>query len=173
LPTCEKCHTSIKTKNIYHTTHYDDLNCQVCHSQDYNNCGSCHVHGDGARIPAYMDYKIGVNPLPELIVGYKFTLVRRTLAAPDTWEKYGVPVSSNFDAFPTYNYTSPHNILRWTQRTTVTSGMSCSSSCHLRKENGVYINKDNFLFEENLLDWEKNASKKVTVDGKLPNNWMN
>ena len=77
----------------------------------------------------------------------------------------------NFDAFPTYNFTTPHNILRWTTRTEVTAGASCGSNCHIRKVDGEYVNKNLYLFEENLLDWEKGATKKITVDGKLPSSW--
>lgn len=172
LPKCSDCHTGLENSNSYHTLHYDDFNCQVCHSQDYNNCGSCHVHGEGARVPSYMDFKIAVNPIPDIKEGFDFCLVRRTLGAPDNWEKYGVPEYANFDAFPTYNYTSPHNILRWTSRTQLTQGGSCSSSCHIRNEDGVLINKELFLFEENLLEWEKSATSKITVDGKLPESWI-
>lgn len=170
LPKCADCHTSIAKSNPFHSMHINDFNCQVCHSQDYNNCGSCHVHGEGARIPSYLGFKIAVNPLPVLKPGYNFTLVRRTLGAPDNWEKYGVEYA-NFDAFPTYNYTTPHNILRWTSRTQ-TSGKSCFSSCHIRVENGIFVNRQLYLFEENLLDWEKNASASIQVDGKLPASWF-
>ncbi|MFA6402854.1 MAG: hypothetical protein WCX31_14735 [Salinivirgaceae bacterium] len=172
LPTCADCHTGINTKNIYHSVHYADFNCQVCHSQNYNNCGSCHIHGEGARVPSYLGFKIAVNPLPDIKNGYDFTLVRRTLAAPDNWEVYGVDEYANFDAFPTYNYTSPHNLLRWTTRTQVETGTTCSSNCHIRNEGGVFINKDLFLFQNDLLDWEKNATTPITVDGKLPESWM-
>lgn len=172
LPECQDCHTDVQSSNSYHSKHADDFNCHVCHSQDYNNCGSCHVHGEGARIPAYMDYKIAVNPLPDIKTGFDFTLVRRTLAAPDNWKEYGVEEYANFEAFPTYNYTSPHNILRWTKRTQVTNGKSCSSNCHIRNENDVLINKELYLFEEDLLEWEKVASMGIVVDGKLPESWF-
>ncbi len=172
LPKCEDCHTDLQSKNNYHSFHIDDFNCQVCHSQKYNNCGSCHIHGEGARIPAYMDFKIAANPLPDLKPGFGFTLVRRTLAAPDNWKEYDVEEYANFDALPTYNYTSPHNILRWTDRTQVASGKSCSSNCHIRNENGTLINKEWYLFQENLLEWEVNATGGITVDGKLPDSWF-
>jgi hypothetical protein len=173
LPKCEQCHSGKQTSNMYHTIHYDDFNCQVCHSQNYNNCGSCHVHGEGARIPSYLDYKIALNPIPDVKTGYKFSLVRRTLAAPDNWEKFGVTTYTNFDIFPTYNFTTPHNILRWTVRTQVAEGASCSANCHIRNEGGTLVNKKNFLFQENLLDWEKGATTKIAVDGKLPASWFN
>ncbi|MCB2207911.1 MAG: hypothetical protein KQH67_06405 [Bacteroidetes bacterium] len=172
LPECENCHADLGTSNNYHSMHYDDFNCQVCHSQDYNNCGSCHIHGEGARIPSYMDYKIALNPIPDIKTGFKFTLVRRTLAAPDNWEKYGVDDYANFDVFPTYNFTTPHNLLRWTERTQVDQGKSCSSNCHIRNDEGTLVNKGLYLFDEDLLDWEKTASNPIIVDGELPASWF-
>ena len=172
LPKCESCHESLETANAYHSVHYSDFNCQVCHSQNYNNCGSCHVHGEGARVPSYLGFKIAKNPIPDVKEGFEFTLVRRTLAAPDNWKEFGVDEYANFDAFPTYNYTSPHNILKWTTRTNVTAGASCYSNCHIRNEDGLLINKNLYLFESDLLDWEKSATTKITVDGALPASWM-
>jgi len=172
LPKCKDCHNNIEESNSFHDKHIEDFNCQVCHSQKYNNCGSCHIHGEGARVPSYMDFKIGLNPLPEIKDDYEFALIRRTLADPDNWKEYGVDQYENFDAFPTYNYTTPHNILRWTKRTQVDAGKSCGTNCHIRNENGVLINKELYLFEENLLDWEKEATKKITVDDELPDSWF-
>ena len=172
LPKCEDCHTDQKSKNTYHSMHLDDFNCHVCHSQVYNNCGSCHIHGDGARIPAYMDFKIAGNPIPNIKTGFDLTLVRRTLAAPDNWEKYGVPEYANFNVFPTYNYTSPHNLLRWTDRTQVADQKACFNNCHIRNEGGVLVNKELYLFQENLLEWEQTASAGIVVDDKLPESWF-
>ncbi len=168
LPECQDCHE--EADNLYHEMHYNDFNCQVCHSQDYNNCGECHVHGDGARIPSYQDFKIALNPIPDTKPGYKMTLVRRTLAAPDNWEVYGVDEYDNFDVFPTYNYTTPHNIQRWTPRTQ-TDG-ACYSSCHIRNEGGELINKELYLFMDDLLSWEINATGSITVDNALPPSWI-
>lgn len=172
LPKCEQCHPGLDNSNPYHAQHYQDFNCHVCHSQNYNNCGSCHIHGEGARIPSYMSFKIAANPLPTLRPKYNFTLVRRTLAAPDNWERYGVPQYANFNALPTYNYTTPHNIRRWTSRTTTTAGQGCADNCHIRNENGVLVNKELYLFQDNLLEWEIAATTPITVDGKLPPWWF-
>ena len=171
LPECGDCHGDLTHANVYHGMHYDDFNCQVCHSQDYNNCGSCHIHGEGARIPSYLDFKIAINPIPMIKKGYKFALVRRSLGAPDNWEKYGV-IYEDFDALPTYNYTTPHNLLRWTSRTVVPEGSTCFTSCHIRNEGGELINKDLYLFDEDLLEYEKSASSGIVVDGKLPMAWL-
>jgi hypothetical protein len=119
-----------------------------------------------------MGYKIAMNPIPDVKKDFEFALVRRTLAAPDNWKEYGVSEYSNFDVLPTYNYTTPHNILRWTTRTSVDAGASCSSNCHIRNENGNLVNKELFLFESDLLDWEVNATKGITVDSKLPEKWF-
>lgn len=172
LPECENCHSNLASSNTYHSMHIGDFNCQVCHSQDYNNCGSCHIHGEGARIPSYQDFKIALNPLPNIKSEYKFALVRRTLSAPDSWKEYGVEELSAFDALPTYNYTTPHNLLKWTSRTTVESGQSCSYNCHIRTEDGNQVNSELYLFDSDLLDWEKTASSGIIVDDKLPESWF-
>ena len=173
LPECESCHPDLESDNTYHSMHYDDFNCQACHSQDYNNCGSCHIHGEGARVPSYQGFKIALNPIPDVKEGYKFALVRRTLAAPDNWKEYGVPEYSNFDVFPTYNYTTPHNILRLTSRTNVGGTGGCAANCHIRDDGGTIVNKELFLFESDLLDWEIGATSGITVDGELPGSWPN
>ncbi len=171
LPKCIDCHEGAKKSNTYHSMHFDDFNCQVCHSQDYNNCASCHIHGDGARIPSYLDYKIAGNPLPDLKPGFDLALVRRAPAAPDNWEVYGIDQLANFDVLPTYNYTSPHNILRWTSRTNVGS-KACFENCHIRNEGGTLVNKELYLFLEDLEDWELEANQGIVVDDKLPASWF-
>lgn len=173
LPECDNCHTGIEESNSYHAKHYTDFNCQVCHSQDYNNCGSCHVHGEGARVPSYLGFKIAANPIPDIKKDFDLTLVRRTLGAPDNFALYGVEAYANFDVLPTYYYTSPHNIMRWTSRTMVSEGAGCATSCHVRNEDGVLINKELYLFNDDLLDWEKGATGHITVDDKLPDSWLN
>ncbi len=170
LPGCDDCHTGIEGSNKYHSEHFEDFNCQVCHSQDYNNCGSCHVHGEGARVPSYLGFKIAANPIPGIKDGYEFALVRRTLAAPDNWKEYGVEEYANFNIHPTYNYTTPHNLLKWTERTQVESG-ACSKNCHIRSEGDSLINKELYLFQSDLLEWELEATSPITVDDKLPSYW--
>ena len=184
-PECENCHTNIADVNNFHKTHMDDFNCQTCHSQDYNNCGSCHVpepgtgHG-GARVEAHLKFKIGMNPIPET-KPYKMATLRQSLMAPDSWDGYGVDIMPNFDVRPTYKYTTPHNILRWTARTDTTNydfveGIAhpkCSQACHIIKDGeGNIRNKEYYLFQSDLIeDWEKSATNQYTVDGKLPSWW--
>ncbi len=170
LPKCTNCHTDINNSNMYHVQHINSFNCNTCHSQDYNNCGSCHIGGEGARIPSYQGFKIGINPIPET-KPYKFATLRRSLMAPDSWQNYGTPVLANFDVRPTYKYTTPHNITRWTSRTKVEAGKACYDACHIIKEGDNYRNKELYLFKSDLMDWETSADKNIIVDGKLPSKW--
>jgi len=170
LPSCYDCHTDIESSNLYHKVHIEDLNCHSCHAQDYNTCGSCHVGGEGARIYAHLSYKIALNPLPDERP-YKFATVRRTPAAPDTWEEYGFNELANFDAKTTFNYTTPHNIIRWTSRTKVDDGKSCYDSCHIIQEDDTYRNRNLYLFSSDLFNWERSANQEIIVDGKLPQSW--
>ncbi|MEZ5069736.1 MAG: hypothetical protein R2751_01910 [Bacteroidales bacterium] len=172
LPKCEDCHEGLARENNYHTMHYDDFQCQICHSQEYNTCGACHIKDGHAEIESHMEFKIGVNPLPDL-KDYDLALVRRTLAHPDNWVGYGEDLAyENFDALPTYNYTTPHNILRWTAQTQVEGGQNCSSNCHIRNEGGTLINSELYLFESDLYDWDLEATSGVAVDGELPAYWF-
>ncbi len=171
MPTCQQCHTNINKANAFHTVHIGNLNCNACHSQDYNNCGSCHVGGAGVRIPSHQKFKLALNPIPALRP-YKIVTVRQSLMAPDSWKEYGVAQLANFDAHPTYKYTTPHNIQRWTKRTQVASGKSCYDNCHIIKEGTTFRNKELYLFNTDLQSWEVNANKNIVVDGKLPASWQ-
>ncbi len=172
LPECQDCHTDLANSNPFHSVHMETMNCYACHSQEYNNCGSCHINGEGARIAAYQDFKIGLNPIPDL-KPYKFVTLRRSLSAPDSWKEYGTPNLNNFDVAPTFKYTTPHNIIRITSRTGEKidgewqTYANCTQGCHINGEK----NKDLFLFESDLEDWEKPANKGIIVDGKLPSGW--
>jgi hypothetical protein len=151
----------------------DDFNCQTCHGQEYNNCGSCHVGGDGARVPAHQNFKIGLNPIPD-IKPYKFVTLRLTPHAPDSWEMYGTSLLTNFNAEPTYKYTTPHNIRLWTTRTQVESGKGCFDNCHIINEGDTQRNKELYLFNSDFNsseDWVRDANQGVVVDGQLPENW--
>ncbi len=171
LPQCTDCHGSLEKANKYHSMHINDLNCYVCHSQPYNNCGSCHIHGEGARVPSYLDYKIGVNPIQDVRPG-KMVLVRRSLMAPDSWKEYGESKLANFDAFPIYNYTSPHNIRTVTAQCSPADGKPCYDACHIIKEGDSLRNKDLYLFKSDLKeDWELKSTEHVAVDDKLPASW--
>jgi len=164
-PTCEICHAEKATANPYHIRHWNDLACQICHSQEYQNCGSCHVD-TGVRNGPYMGFKIGSNTMPE-IKRFKFVVVRNAPYAPDTWNNYGVSLAVNFDVAPTFKLASPHNIMRWTPRTEVETGKPCFNACHIIDGR----NKQWYLFKNDLKSWEVAANQTVVVDGKLPVSW--
>ncbi len=169
-PTCKQCHMGVANSNPYHTVHLNTFSCQTCHSQDYNNCGSCHIGGAGARVPSYLGFKIGLNPIPET-KEFKFATLRRSLMAPDSWMEYGVTNLANFDVRPTYKYATPHNINKWTARTKVGAGKACYDNCHIVNDNGTLRNKELYLFNADLDPWERNANRTIVVDGKLPPGW--
>lgn len=172
LPECEDCHSGLSTSNNYHSMHYEDFQCQICHSQPYNTCGACHIKDGHPEITAQPDFKIALNPIPD-VKENKLALVRRTLAHPDNWVGYGEELAyDNFDVFPTFNYTTPHNILLRTPQTTAEDGKSCSSSCHIRNEGGTLINSELYLWADSLFSWEVTATTPITVDGELPNSWF-
>ncbi len=170
-PECTDCHKGLESKNQYHSVHYKTFSCNTCHSQDYNNCASCHIGGEGARVPSYQSFKIGLNPIPD-IKPFKYAVLRRSLMAPDSWKNYGVANLPNFNVRPTYKYATPHNIQKWTSRTNVAAGKACYDACHIIKNSdGTYKNKNIYLFRSNLESWELSATSSITVDGKLPSKW--
>lgn len=165
IPKCEDCHAAKSTANAYHAKHWNDLACQTCHSQEYQNCGSCHVD-TGVRNGPYMKFKIGVNTMKD-IKRFKYVVVRNAPYAPDTWSNYGLAVSPNFDAAPTFKLASPHNTQRWTDRTKVESGKACFDACHIIDGR----NKQWYLFESDLKSWEVIANRQVVVDNAVPAGW--
>ena len=180
LPTCEKCHGDItqatddsKDSYKYHTKHGGEFSCYVCHSQPYNSCGACHVKDGHAELPSHADFKIALNPIPDVKTGEKFALVRRTLGHPDNWVGYGEDLAyENFDVFPIFNYTTPHNILARTAQTTPAEGMGCGSSCHIRNESGTLVNTELYLWADSLDAWAYESTVGITVDGELPGSWF-
>jgi thiosulfate/3-mercaptopyruvate sulfurtransferase len=164
-PACETCHAAASAANAFHSKHWNDLACQVCHSQTYQNCSSCHVD-DGVRNGPYMGFKIARNAMPG-VKRFKYVVVRNAPYAPDTWSNYGLTAAPNFDAAPTFKLASPHNIQRWTERTQVENGKECYDACHITGGR----NTQWFLFQSDLKSWEVQANQPVIVDGHLPPGW--
>ncbi len=132
-PRCEDCHSALDDANQYHAVHLGDMQCQVCHSQDYKSCRSCHVP-DGLDEPSWLAFKIGLNPLPDSIPEQYVTL-RHIPIAPDTYVGWGEPGEieplASFEGLPTWKNTAPHTIRRWTARTELAEdGDSCFEACH-------------------------------------------
>jgi len=177
-PRCEDCH-DIPEQNEYHSTHWDTLSCQVCHSQVYNNCAACHVAGGWKDDPAYQEnnpaeeFRIGMNPFPDR--RFKYVTVRHAPIAPSTYDNWGAEGTLvNFDALPTWKYTTPHSVRRWTKRTEVLDGAGCGANCHLGAPDGFYENKDIYLFKEYVEEnWplEVEANSNMFVDDGLPAGW--
>lgn len=140
MPRCEDCHGSeTGWANEYHTAHVGvqgaNLQCQVCHSQPYKNCTDCHNlrttpgTGEGFEIePSRVQLKIAKNPSPYR-TEYDYALVRHTPIDPDTYANWGLALPQ-YTSKPTWQYTSPHNILRRTTQTTPTVPGECASACH-------------------------------------------
>ena len=188
LPSCEQsgCHNpdSLKTKNIYHSMHYDKLSCFVCHSQRYNNCTGCHVKGEWKTDPEYQnrnpeeDFRIGYNPnqTESGMFRFEFITVRHIPVVPNTYANWGAESANltDYDKYPTWKYTSPHNIRRFTARTDTTGGKQCWESCHTKSGFGNPENKKYFLFRGYIqTNWpdEVNANESTVVDDHLPDGW--
>ena len=78
--------------------------------------------------PERIQLKIAHNPGP-FRTEYDFSLVRHVPVHPDTYADWGLSLPGYADE-PTWVYTSPHNIQRWTPQTTVGPGGKCFDSCH-------------------------------------------
>jgi thiosulfate/3-mercaptopyruvate sulfurtransferase len=201
LPKCEDCHSGTNDINAYHRVHWPEdnkgLSCFVCHSQPYNNCNSCHTKNpDGdlsewwqtnyGDVPGetdvqqgaggyleYPDFKIGYNYNQELHKG-KFIVVRHIPIVRDSYRPWGHQTLSNYDVRPTWEYTSPHNIQRFTPQTDTTGGVSCGASCHI-EGNKAQENLERFLWQIDVdTDYpdESVANQPVVVDERLPNSWL-
>jgi thiosulfate/3-mercaptopyruvate sulfurtransferase len=168
MPTCESCHETVAAENVYHTVHWGELQCQVCHSQDYKSCNTCHA-GEGLAEPSYLTFKIGKNPVPELRT-YDYVALRHVPVAPDTYADWGVAELANFTSEPTWKYSAPHNIQRWTDRTEVGDGESCGASCH-----GTPDGVDGFFLRQADLDAmsaeEAAANQDLIVPNGSPTEW--
>lgn len=130
------------------------LQCQVCHSQSYNNCYGCHVGVDDKKLPYYktdesgFDFKIGRNPEKTKDRPYDYTIVRHVPVARDTFKFYGEDLLSQFDNSPTWKYSTPHNVQR------VTPQGQCT---------GCHGNSKIFLTEKDVRPDELKANAKVIV----------
>ena len=195
LPSCEdsQCHDNIAAANNYHQMHYNDLSCYVCHSQDYSNCTDCHVTpvADDWTVnigwkedPVYQstnpaeDFRIGLNPLKQESGRFrqKFTTLRHIPVSKVSFSNWGSASEdlTGYDALPTWKYTSPHSIRRFTARTDTSGGKGCQESCHMGGAHGDSTNIKYFLTKDYVnQNWpdEVNANENVYVDDELPAGW--
>ncbi len=169
-PMCETCHdpnSESFARVEFHQVHSDQnaaedqtlLQCQVCHSQPYNNCESCHVAKDDKGLGyftterSWFTFKIGENHLKSEKRPYDYVVVRHVPVDRDTFSFYGEDILTNFNVLPTWKYATPHNILLRAPQTE-----SCES-CH--------GNPDLFLRAEDVHENELEANEDVIVD-QLP-----
>ena len=160
---CTDCHKELKSGQIRnHNIHIGKVQCQVCHSQTYTNCYSCHTGTDQEGLPYYINkkdvegMKIGLAyeaDAPD--AAFNFMLVRHIPIDPKLFDAYEKDLFTGFDEIPTWKRASPHNIQRKTWQT------ATCNHCH--------GNRDLFLSAQDLLDDEVEANRQVVVsDIRLP-----
>lgn len=159
-PRCETCHVTVAIGQDdieMHQEHAGDLSCQVCHSVSYTSCDGCHVQisettGNPfyATDGSYFTFMIGKNPLESYDRPYEYVTLRHVPVAGDSFAYYGEDLLANFNALPTWTYTTPHNIQRNTPQTE-----SCDA-CH--------GNADLFLTVDKVYPEEVEANLPVIVD---------
>jgi thiosulfate/3-mercaptopyruvate sulfurtransferase len=99
---------------------------------------------------SYLTFMIGLNPLESYDRPYEYVTLRHVPIAKDSYAFYGDNLLPNFDALPTWVYTTPHNIQRNTPQTE-----SCDA-CH--------GNADLFLTADKVYPEELNANLPVIVN---------
>jgi len=160
---CEDCHQQLEHGSVRdHAIHVGKVQCQVCHSQTYVNCYSCHTGKDEEGLYYFTNekeveaLKIGMNydkKAPD--AGYDYMLVRHIPVDLDLFTFYVKDALKNFDKVPNWKRTSPHNIQRKTWQ-----NANCNN-CHGQREL--------FLSQGDLLGYEKKANAPVVVpDSKVP-----
>lgn len=157
MPACTDCHEGLEYGSVRdHAIHIGKTQCQVCHSQTYVNCYSCHTGMDAQGIRYFQNerevegMKIGRNydkAAPG--AGYDYMLVRHEPSDLEVYGHYVKDAFTNFSNTPTWKRTSPHNIQRKTWQ---------NANC-----NNCHGNRDLFLAETDLLDYEKEANAGVIV----------
>ena len=159
---CTDCHPQEDDGIREHDLHRGKVQCQVCHSQTYTNCVSCHVGVDSENLDYHFtekdfeSLKIALNPDATTVplIG-KWILVRHAPVSPALLDHYAKGALSNFDALPNWRRTSPHNIRRRTWQT------ARCDNCHGKREL--------FLSEKDLQPHELAANRDTVVpDPMLP-----
>ncbi len=146
-PSCLKCHPQAAPDGSAleaHRVHGGKLECHVCHSVNYINCYDCHL-GEGGRTE--LDFRIGLNQREDR--PYLYNLVRHTGASRHMLAGRLKDALPNYDLYPTWLPTFPHNIQRLTPQ---------ARSC-----NGCHGNENLFLLKERLDPWDPKANAKFAV----------
>ena len=156
---CTDCHPEAlgQDENAMHQQHGIEFQCQVCHSVAYTSCDSCHVSisettGNPKYETAgdYLTFFIGKNPIQNYHRPYEYVVLRHVPVDPEQYSYYGEDLLPEFDALPTWVYTTPHNIQLSTPQ-----NESCES-CH--------GNADIFLTVDKVAEEELEANLSVILD---------
>lgn len=168
MPACEDCHEGLEVSNEWHEQHFDDMSCQVCHSQTYKSCNGCHV-GVGITGSSYPTFKIGRNPIPTLR-SKPYVLLRHIPIAADTYAGWGIDDLPSYASKPTWKYATPHNIRLRTARTDTTGGRSCDEACHDSEDSpsGYFLRASDLA---GLPLVEQQANQALTVPAGDPTGW--
>lgn len=162
-PRCIDCHEKIfgpeSQNRETHKIHRSKVSCQVCHSQAYTSCVSCHIGKtkDGRKYYEVKDhelgFKIGLSPLKSKDRPETFVTVRHAPVDHKSFHFYAKDALKNFDVAPTWKLTTPHNIRRQTPQ-----NKTCDA-CH--------GNPDLFLLEKDVRPEYLKANKSVIVPKNL------
>jgi hypothetical protein len=160
IPSCQSgnCHPDVAEDDgieQHGDSHLKTMSCQACHSTTYQNCYGCHVSmEDGQAVfqvePAQLAFKLGRSTIQDRYRPWKYVPVRHVPITPDSFSYYGENLLPNFDALPTWKYTTPHNIQRITPQ-----NESCNS-CH--------GNAEYFLTAGDVAAEELAANRRVIVE---------
>jgi len=131
-PSCTDCHAGMQNQQVpAHSASHEDVSCQSCHAQTYQNCFGCHAtEEDGKYVrradKKTLDFKLGNNTVD----GYAHSVVplRSNPVSRDSFNHYGKNLLPNFDQYPTWKTAAPHNIVK-----TPVHGKSCND-CHSNTE---------------------------------------
>lgn len=162
-PACATCHADANSASaslIWHSAHAGKVACQVCHSESYKNCYSCHVQLDsqGLDFPSEMDFRIGRNPAPTTQHPHDYVVVRHVPIVPDTFAAWDLELP-DYASVPTWRLATPHNIQKNTSQTE-----SCNT-CHGSLDlflTSAYI--EDLITSGLMVDDEVEANESVVVD---------
>lgn len=178
---------------VCHSQKYN--NCNSCHTAGQWKEGYGEVegaefgtHSGGGNYREYPEFRIGYNPAYEDPTGNwspsltahsesKWILVRHIPVVKDSYEPWDAGIGDllNYNSLETWQYTSPHNIQLWTNRTDTGDG-ACYENCHTAGMSPAGMGNNLYLWEA-FVDSvsnsvspdlnETNANAHVIVNGHI------
>jgi hypothetical protein len=157
---CLDCHQAIKTpealsKNLQHTMHLGNFQCEVCHSVAYKSCYNCHIGTDDKGLPyrtsdpSNITFEIGLNPSLSTEHPEKYVVLRHVPVVKDTFAYYGNNLLPKYDEVSAWHLATPHNIQLDTPQ-----NASCNS-CHGHPEL--------FFIKSDIIPGDSAADSKIVV----------